>query len=92
MLATMQPLLSQCRETTPTDIELSALAAALHSFYTGVENIFKRVALELDAQPPQGESWHRDRKEQRRDNGAEEKPSQSGGIQQGASSPARADL
>lgn len=60
LLATMQPLLSQCRETAPTDIELSALAAALHSFYTGVENIFKRVAVELDGQPPQGDSWHRD--------------------------------
>ena len=60
LLATMQPLLSKCRETAPTDIELSALAAALHSFYTGVENIFKRVAVELDGQPPQGEAWHRD--------------------------------
>ena len=60
LLATMQPLLARCRETAPTDIELSALAAALHSFYTGVENIFKRVAVELDGQPPQGEAWHRD--------------------------------
>ena len=60
LLATMRPLLSQCAETAPTDIELSALAAALHSFYTGVENIFKRVAVELDGQPPQGDSWHRD--------------------------------
>ena len=32
----------------------------MHSFYTGVENIFKRVAVELDGQPPQGEAWHRD--------------------------------
>jgi len=48
LLATMRPLLATCRETTPTDIELSALAAVLHSFYTGVENIFKRVAVELD--------------------------------------------
>jgi hypothetical protein len=56
----MQPLLSKCRETVPTDIELSALAAVLHSFYTGVENIFKRLAVEVDGQPPQGEAWHRD--------------------------------
>ena len=60
LLDTMQPLLSKCRETAPTDIELSALAAALHSFYTGVENIFKRLAVEVDGQPPQGEAWHRD--------------------------------
>jgi hypothetical protein len=25
-----------------------------------VENVFKRVAVELDSQPPQGNSWHRD--------------------------------
>ena len=60
LLGTMQPLLSNCRETAPTDIELSALAAVLHSFYTGVENIFKRVAIELDGQPVTGEAWHRD--------------------------------
>ena len=60
LLATMQPLLSKGRDSTPTDIELSALAATLHSFYTGVENLFKRVAVELDGQPPQGEAWHRD--------------------------------
>lgn len=56
----MQPLLSKCRTTTPTEIELAALAAALHSFYTGAENIFKRVAVELDGQSVQGEAWHRD--------------------------------
>ena len=43
----------------PNDIELSALAALLHSFYTGVENIFKRIAVELDGEPPRGEAWHR---------------------------------
>jgi len=32
----------------------------LHSFYTGVENILKRVSVELDGQPVRGEAWHRD--------------------------------
>ena len=32
----------------------------LHSFYTGIENIFKRIAIELDGAPPTGEAWHRD--------------------------------
>jgi hypothetical protein len=32
----------------------------LHSFYTGVENIFKRVAVELDGEPVRGDSWHRE--------------------------------
>jgi hypothetical protein len=55
-----RPLLTKCTGTTPNDIELSALAAMLHSFYTGIENIFKRVAVELDSAPPRGESWHRE--------------------------------
>lgn len=60
LLATMQPVLAKCREERPTEIELSALAAMLHSFYTGIENIFKRVTVELDANPVRGESWHRE--------------------------------
>ncbi|MEO5803519.1 MAG: hypothetical protein ABIR24_08300, partial [Verrucomicrobiota bacterium] len=60
MLAGIQTLLSQCRETAPTEIELSALAATLHSFYTGVENIFKRASVELDGEPVKGDMWHRE--------------------------------
>jgi hypothetical protein len=52
--------LARCRTTPPTEIELSALAALLHSFYTGVENIFKRVAVELDGEPVRGDYWHRE--------------------------------
>jgi hypothetical protein len=52
-------LLANCASRIPNDIELSALAALLHSFYTGVENIFKRVAIELDGEAPRGEAWHR---------------------------------
>ena len=44
----------------PDDIELSALAAMLHSFYNGIENIFKRVTAELDDRLPGGEFWHRE--------------------------------
>src|ERR1017187_8383211 len=60
LLSGIQPLLAKCRDTAPTEIELSALAATLHSFYTGVENIFKRVAVELDGEPVRGDAWHRD--------------------------------
>lgn len=55
-----RPLLIKCTTTMPDNIELSALAAMLHSFYTGVENIFKRVAIELDGSLPRGEYWHRE--------------------------------
>jgi len=60
LLATYRPLLEESKEAAPTEIELSALAAMLHSFYTGVENIFKRVAVEVDKDMPRGEMWHRD--------------------------------
>ena len=55
-----RPLLTKCRSVAPDPIERSALAAMLHSFYTGVENIFKRVAVEIDGALPEGESWHRE--------------------------------
>jgi hypothetical protein len=56
----MHGLLAICHKRAPTEIELAALAALLHSFYTGVENIFKRVAVELDSEPVRGDSWHRE--------------------------------
>ena len=42
----------------PTPLEIDALAALLHSFYTGVENLFKRISVTLDGGLPEGESWH----------------------------------
>ncbi len=60
LLSGVRGLLTRCRSTAPTEIELSAPAATLHSFYTGVENIFKRVAVELDGEPVRGDSWHRE--------------------------------
>ena len=36
------------------------MAATLHAFYTGLENIFKRLAAELDETPVRGDNWHRE--------------------------------
>jgi hypothetical protein len=60
LVSAIRPVLTKCRETAPTEIELCALAATLHSFYTGAENIFKRVAVELDGDPVRGDGWHRE--------------------------------
>ena len=60
LLSGIHALLAKCRDTAPAEIELSALAATLRSFYTGVENIFKRVAVELDGKPVRGDAWHRE--------------------------------
>ncbi len=51
-------LLNKCHNTSPNNIEISALAAMLHSFYTGIENLFKRIAIYVDNNPPRGEAWH----------------------------------
>ena len=58
ILETHQGLLERCRKAKPTAGELAALAAILHGFYNGVENIFKRIAVALDGGAPQGEFWH----------------------------------
>jgi len=59
LLDVHRPLLEKCRSEAPNLIELSALAAFLHSFYTGVENLFRRVAVEIDGGIWQGDQWHR---------------------------------
>lgn len=53
-------LIDKSRHTEPDIIEISALATFLHSFYTGVENIFKRIAIEIDEADPSGDRWHSD--------------------------------
>ncbi|MBL8187280.1 MAG: hypothetical protein JNK38_04700 [Acidobacteria bacterium] len=59
LLEVHQPLLDKCANEAPSEIEISALAAMLHSFYTGIENIFKRIVLESGEALPVGEAWHR---------------------------------
>jgi hypothetical protein len=59
LLELHRPLLEKCRSEEPGPIELSALAALLHSFYTGIENLFGRVAIELDGGVAHGDAWHR---------------------------------
>jgi len=42
----------------PDKIEKIALAALLHSFYNGIENIFRCVVNEFSEELPQGAHWH----------------------------------
>ena len=60
LLETYRPLFEKCAVSAPNDIEIYALAGLLHSFYNGIENIFKRIAEELDGQSPRSQFWHRE--------------------------------
>ena len=43
---------------TPSHLEIAALALLLHSFYNGVENMFKRIAGHSGDELPTGPAWH----------------------------------
>lgn len=58
LLELHRPLLEKCRDQMPEAVELSALAAMLHSLYTGIENVFRRIAIELGDGAPTGDAWH----------------------------------
>lgn len=58
LLTTHDDLLNRCRKQEPTVDELAALAAILHAFYNGIENLFKRIAMALDGGLPRSPVWH----------------------------------
>ncbi len=60
LLDISRPFIEQCASSPPNSAELFALAATLHSFYNGFENIFKRIAVELDGGLADNEFWHRE--------------------------------
>lgn len=48
------------RADPPTWIEMRAMASLAHDFYTGVESVFKRIAVQFDGGVPQTAFWHKD--------------------------------
>lgn len=58
LVGSHQPLIVKVSVTDPDSIELSALSAFLHSFYTGIENVFKQIAIDVDHVRPSAGRWH----------------------------------
>jgi hypothetical protein len=52
------PLLKKVKTEKPNFVQLGSLAMLLHSFYDGLENVFIRIAKEIDEKMPKGEAWH----------------------------------
>ncbi len=53
-------LIAACGTRAPSAVERAALGAVLQSFYNGVENVFKCVAVEFGEKIPAGAASHRD--------------------------------
>ena len=53
-------LVKGAREDDPELERITALGAVLHSFYSGLEKIFERVAKRVDGKLPDGDRWHTD--------------------------------
>ena len=41
-------------------LELAGVTTLLHNFYSGVENILKRILIEKGLSRPQGNAWHKE--------------------------------
>lgn len=58
LLSRHPELIEKCRREDPSHIEIDALATILHSFYGGVENLFKIIVNDLDDGLPNVPTWH----------------------------------
>lgn len=58
LFASYDELFAKIKVEEPTLVELTALGSVLHSFYNGIENIFKTIGKNIDGKLPNGNHWH----------------------------------
>jgi len=58
LFTSFSELLEKSKVEEPTLIELTAIGSILHSFYNGIENIFKTIEKNIDGEIPCGNHWH----------------------------------
>ena len=57
LLGEMNELLGRISDK-PNFIEIRGAASIIHDFYSGIEKIFERIAINIDNHLPKGENWH----------------------------------
>lgn len=60
VVAEAEQALTDFASSTPALRDLRGIGDIVHDFYTGTEQIFERIAPELNGGVPKGTSWHRD--------------------------------
>ena len=58
LFASYNDLIEKSKGEEPTLIELTALGSVLHSFYNGIENLFKTIGKNIDGKLPTSHHWH----------------------------------
>jgi hypothetical protein len=76
---------------SPTLREQAAASSFLASFYTGVENILKRILRDHDREVPRSERWHVELFEQFTPVGRQSDGAESGGAESGGAEPSGVD-
>jgi hypothetical protein len=52
-------LFTTVQQSIPNLVEVTALGSVVHSFYSGLENVFSLIARRIDGQLPNDPNWHR---------------------------------